>query len=57
MESTNSDAVVVLQSGKLIKEIYRNGMDENSQHILMSVSKSILGLIAGKLIEIGKIKS
>jgi len=57
MESTNSDAVVVLQSGKLIKEIYRNGMDESSQHILMSVSKSILGLIAGKLIEIGKIKA
>jgi hypothetical protein len=57
MESTNSDAVVVLQSGKLIKEIYRNGMDGNSQHILMSVSKSILGLIAGKLIEIGKIKA
>ena len=56
MNETSSDAMVVLQSGKLVKEIYRNGMDQTSPHILMSVSKSILGLIAGKLVELKKIK-
>ena len=37
MNETSSDAMVILQSGKLVKEIYRNGMDQRSPHILMSV--------------------
>lgn len=56
MEATTADAVVVLQSNKLVKEVYRNGMTSSSKHILFSVSKSILGLVAGALNETRKIK-
>ena len=56
MEATAADAVVVLQSNKLVKEVYRNGMTSSSKHILFSVSKSILGLVAGALNETRKIK-
>ena len=39
------DAIVIVQDGKLVYEKYFNGMRPESQHILFSVSKSILGLI------------
>ncbi|MGB0506826.1 MAG: serine hydrolase domain-containing protein [Pikeienuella sp.] len=55
MADTDTDAVVVLRGGELVYESYRNGMDQNSHHILMSVSKSILGLIAGTLVDRGEI--
>ncbi|MBM85747.1 MAG: serine hydrolase [Rhodospirillaceae bacterium] len=46
---TDTDALVVLKNGKLIYEYYANGMDAASPHILMSVSKSLLGLLFGIL--------
>ena len=45
------DAIVIVQDGKLVYEKYFNGMRPESQHILFSVSKSILGLIFGILEE------
>ena len=50
---TNTDALVVLKGGKLIHEYYANGMSAVSPHILMSVSKSILGLLFGILVSRG----
>lgn len=47
LEHTQTDALVVLHRGKLVFERYANGMTLNTPHILMSVSKSVLGLIAG----------
>ena len=55
MVETDSDAVVILHKDKLIHESYRNGMTPRDPHILMSVSKSMLGLVAGTLIERGEL--
>ena len=44
-----TDAVVVIHKGNILYEKYLNGMSKNQQHILFSVSKSILGLLFGIL--------
>ena len=51
LKATDTDGLLVLKSGKIIYERYFNGMSNNTAHILMSVSKSILGLISGILID------
>ena len=53
LKETETDGFVVLHNGKLIYESYANGMTAHTPHILMSVSKSILGLMAGILLEAG----
>ncbi|MDE0969839.1 MAG: serine hydrolase [Octadecabacter sp.] len=55
MVQTECDAVVILHKNKIIHESYRNGMTERDPHILMSVSKSMLGLVAGILFERGEL--
>jgi CubicO group peptidase (beta-lactamase class C family) len=50
INETSTDSVVILHDNKIMFETYRNGMGPDDQHILFSVSKSILGLIAGCLI-------
>ncbi len=49
LEKTNTDALVVLHRGRLVYEHYANGMTDRTPHILMSVSKSMLGLLVGIL--------
>ena len=49
------DGFVVLFRGELVYESYRHGMDGRRQHICMSVSKSLLGLLAGILVERGQL--
>ena len=49
LEATLTDGLVVLHKGSIVLEHYANGMTQRSQHILMSVSKSVLGLVAGIL--------
>lgn len=46
---SHTDGIVVLHEGRLIYERYFNGMTPRTPHILMSVSKSMLGLLAGIL--------
>ena len=53
LAATDTDALVVLHRGKLVYERYANGMAADTPHILMSVSKSMLGLLAGVLAEKG----
>lgn len=53
MEAAEVDGLVILYKGRLVHESYANGMTADSKHILMSVSKSLLGLLAGILIEKG----
>src|SRR5262245_25688732 len=50
---TNTDGVVILRRGRVVFERYANGMTAESPHILMSVSKSLLGLLAGVLVARG----
>jgi CubicO group peptidase (beta-lactamase class C family) len=49
LAETQTDGFVVLHRGVLITEHYANGMSAASPHILMSVSKSMLGLLFGSL--------
>jgi CubicO group peptidase (beta-lactamase class C family) len=49
LERTDTDGITVLHRGKLVFERYSNGMTEETPHILMSVSKSMLGLLVGAL--------
>lgn len=53
LSATDTDGIVILHKGKIAFESYANGMDANTPHILMSVSKSILGILAGILVERG----
>lgn len=46
---TQTDAFVVVHRGHVVCEHYANGMGPATPHILMSVSKSMLGLLAGTL--------
>ena len=49
LDETNTDGMVIVHRGRIVFERYANGMTAESPHILMSVSKSLLGLLAGAL--------
>ena len=51
--ATATDALVVLHGDRIVHESYRGGMGPNDPHIIFSISKSMLGLLAGVLIEQG----
>jgi len=55
LDETDTDGLVILHRGNVILEHYENGMTSNTPHILMSVSKSITAIVAGILIEQGKL--
>ena len=46
---TDGDGMIVLHRGRVLFERYGNGMPAHAPHILMSVSKSMLGLLFGAL--------
>ena len=48
--------MVVARGGRIIFERYAHGMTETTPHILMSVSKSLLGLVAGVLATSGELE-
>ena len=50
LETTAARSVVVLQGGRLVGEWYDDGMGPTSRHTLMSISKSLCGLLVGQLI-------
>ena len=49
------DALLVLHRGRVVAERYGEGITATTPHILMSVSKSMLGLLAGILAETGRL--
>ena len=49
------DALLALHRGHVVAERYADGMTAWTPHILMSVSKSMLGLLAGILTEAGRL--
>lgn len=49
MRDTWTDALLVLHRGRLVAERYYAGCTEATPHLLMSVSKSIVGCVAGIL--------
>src|SRR5689334_15505770 len=46
---TDTDGLVILHRGRVVAEHYANGMAPETPHILMSVSKSMMGLLFGSL--------
>ena len=44
-----------MQGGKIVYEFYDKAMGRGTPHILMSVSKSVLGLLVGILVERGQL--
>lgn len=49
LRETDTDGIAILHRGKLVFERYANGMTDETPHILMSVSKSMLGLLVSEL--------
>lgn len=47
LDQTYTDSLVILKNGRLVFEYYGPGQDAVTPHIWMSVSKSVLGLMAG----------
>ncbi len=50
VDATAARSVVVLRQGQLVGEWYGPGMGPTSRHTLMSVSKTLCGLLIGQLI-------
>ena len=49
LRETDTDGIAVVHRGQLVFERYANGMTDETPHILMSVSKSMLGLLVHEL--------
>ncbi len=47
LDATHTDSIAILKDGKLVFEHYAEGQSADIPHIWMSVSKSVLGLMAG----------
>ena len=50
LTAARTDSLVILHRGRIIVERYADGMTAETPHILMSVSKSVLGLLTGILV-------
>ena len=53
LAATYTDSIVILKNGKCVFEQYADGQSPDVPHIWMSVSKSVLGLVAGVVIDRG----
>jgi CubicO group peptidase (beta-lactamase class C family) len=50
MADTNTDGWMVVQGGHILAEQYAGAMEPATLHLLMSVSKSIVGILVGALV-------
>jgi CubicO group peptidase (beta-lactamase class C family) len=57
LDETEADGLVIVHRGQIVFERYANGMTAESPHILMSVSKSLLGLVVGVLADRGDVEA
>jgi CubicO group peptidase (beta-lactamase class C family) len=49
LDATYTDGFLVIHQGRIVTERYAGGLRPDAPHLLMSVSKSVTGLIAGAL--------
>ena len=49
LDRTYTDGFLVIHHGRIVAEQYFNGLRPDTPHLLMSVSKSVTGLVAGVL--------
>ena len=55
LSSTSCDAFLVVHHGHVVAEHYFNGMTAGSHHLLYSVTKSFVGMLAGIAVERGQL--
>lgn len=55
LEETWTDAVVIVHDGRIVLERYDNGMAPDTAHLLMSVTKSVVGAVTGILVSRGQL--
>ncbi|KJY00037.1 6-aminohexanoate-dimer hydrolase like protein [Zymoseptoria brevis] len=55
LTESECDGLLILQHGKVLYETYLNDNTKGSKHILMSVTKSVVGLLVGILQSQGKL--
>ncbi|MFT4047490.1 MAG: serine hydrolase [Solimonas sp.] len=55
LDATDTDGFIVVRHGKVLFETYRNGMTRNDPHLLMSMTKSVTGALAGILVDRGQL--
>ena len=53
LDDTYTDAVVVLHGGRVVLERYSGETGPETPHLLMSISKSVVGCVVGNLVERG----
>lgn len=56
LEETDTDAFVVMHGGSVVAQWYRTPEDEVAEHALMSITKSVIGCVAGVLIADGSLE-
>lgn len=56
LQATYTDGFIVLQDGRIVVEQYFNDMTADRPHLLMSVSKSLTGMLAGILADRGLVE-
>lgn len=55
LEETSTDGFIVLKNGEIVYEYYGRDNDQASIHIMMSMTKSVTGLVCGILVERGQL--
>jgi CubicO group peptidase (beta-lactamase class C family) len=55
LDVTYTDGFLVLHHGHVVAESYRNGLTAEDPHLIMSVSKSLMGTLAGILVGNGQL--
>ncbi len=56
LAATYTDGFIIVHDGRVVAEEYRNAAGPHKPHILMSVSKSMLGALSGILAQKGKLE-
>jgi CubicO group peptidase (beta-lactamase class C family) len=55
LDTTYTDGFLVMQHGRILAETYRNGLTPQQPHLFMSMSKSIMGTLAGIVVGRGQL--
>lgn len=50
-----TDGFIVLHDSEIVFEAYRNGMRPRTRHLSYSISKSVIGILAGILVDAGEL--
>lgn len=53
LTTSYTDGFIVLQNGQIVFEVYLNNMQPQTRHLSYSISKSVIGILAGILVDDG----